>query len=121
MTCLNPDSPRENICKRLVALEGTPVAVPLWRPPSLASGMRWLRGCQMLEVPRGCVWLQGDNAAVSTDSRSFGPVPYALITGRVWMQVSALSHSYTLIVSYLLASPLIPSSHGFSSGLGSNT
>ena len=31
--------------------------------------------------------LQGDNVKVSHDSRSFGPVPYALITGRVWLQV----------------------------------
>ena len=30
---------------------------------------------------------QGDNVKVSHDSRSYGPVPYALITGRVWLQV----------------------------------
>ncbi|MGI8927337.1 MAG: nickel-type superoxide dismutase maturation protease [Tepidiformaceae bacterium] len=31
----------------------------------------------------GGVWLTGDNAAASTDSRTFGPVPPALIIGRV--------------------------------------
>lgn len=39
------------------------------------------------QVPRGHVWLLGDNAPVSYDSRSYGPVPYALITGRVFAQV----------------------------------
>ncbi|CAG8659836.1 3782_t:CDS:2, partial [Scutellospora calospora] len=35
-------------------------------------------------VPSGHVWLQGDNLSNSTDSRNYGPVPYALIKGRVF-------------------------------------
>jgi inner membrane protease subunit 1 len=34
-------------------------------------------------VPKGHVWLQGDNLGNSTDSRQYGPVPYAMIKGRV--------------------------------------
>lgn len=39
-------------------------------------------------VPRGHVWLEGDNAANSSDSRQYGPVPLGLVrsraVGRVW-------------------------------------
>lgn len=39
-------------------------------------------------VPRGHIWLEGDNAANSSDSRQYGPVPLGLVrsraVGRVW-------------------------------------
>ena len=91
MTCINPERPSERICKRLIALEGSQVAVPSHRsvtPSLFPQGLRWLMsGYSLMEIPRGHVWLQGDNVGMSKDSRSYGPVPYALITGRVWMQV----------------------------------
>jgi len=35
-------------------------------------------------APQGHIWVEGDNAAVSEDSRSrFGPVPAALVQGRL--------------------------------------
>ncbi len=36
----------------------------------------------VVQVPEGHVWLQGDNTLNSTDSRTYGPVPYALLKGR---------------------------------------
>jgi len=33
------------------------------------------------------VWLQGDNTLNSTDSRSYGPVPYALLKGRAILRL----------------------------------
>jgi inner membrane protease subunit 1 len=33
------------------------------------------------------VWLQGDNGPMSRDSREYGPVPLALVRGRVVCQV----------------------------------
>ncbi len=33
VTCVSPENPSQHICKRLVALEGTPVAVARNRPP----------------------------------------------------------------------------------------
>ena len=39
------------------------------------------------QVPKGHVWLEGDNATNSTDSRCYGPVPAALIRGRVVWKV----------------------------------
>ncbi|KAG5183572.1 mitochondrial inner membrane protease subunit 1 [Tribonema minus] len=35
-----------------------------------------------LVVPPGHLWLEGDNKAKSIDSRDYGPVPMALVTGR---------------------------------------
>lgn len=37
----------------------------------------------MLQVPKGHCWVVGDNLAWSRDSRLFGPVPMALIKGKV--------------------------------------
>ena len=41
-----------------------------------------------VQVPQGHVWLQGDNPINSTDSRHYGPVPYALLRGRAFLKVS---------------------------------
>lgn len=35
------------------------------------------------QVPQGHCWIVGDNLAASRDSRQFGPVPLALIRGKV--------------------------------------
>lgn len=48
-------------------------------PDSVASG-RQERG--KIVVPYGHVWLEGDNEEKSLDSRDFGPVSRALLTGR---------------------------------------
>lgn len=42
----------------------------------------------------GHVWIQGDNVYASYDSRHFGPVPYGLVQGKVFLRVSALQHLY---------------------------
>jgi inner membrane protease subunit 2 len=36
-----------------------------------------------VQVPKGHCWVEGDNAEVSLDSKSFGPIPLALLKGRV--------------------------------------
>lgn len=40
------------------------------------------------KIPQGMVWLEGDNPFNSTDSRSYGPVPLALVKGLVSFKVS---------------------------------
>ncbi|KAK2759664.1 mitochondrial inner membrane protease subunit [Colletotrichum kahawae] len=38
---------------------------------------------KMMQVPQGHCWIVGDNLELSRDSRMFGPVPLALIKGKV--------------------------------------
>jgi inner membrane protease subunit 1 len=42
---------------------------------------------RFVRVPKGHVWLEGDNRTTSRDSREYGPVPIALLRGRVFAQV----------------------------------
>ena len=45
-----------------------------------------LRGSQFIEttvIPKGHVWLAGDNVSNSTDSRRYGPVSTQLLRGKV--------------------------------------
>lgn len=70
----NPSNPKQNICKRITGVSGDKVRGQF----SLRSHI----------VPRGHVWLEGDNSSNSADSRLYGPVPEGLIksrvVGRVW-------------------------------------
>ena len=43
----------------------------------------YLKDVEYTIVPKGTVWLQGDNIFNSTDSRVYGPVPFAMLRGRV--------------------------------------
>ena len=42
---------------------------------------------RMFKIPKGHVWLQGDNTVNSIDSRDYGPVPEATLKGRVIARV----------------------------------
>lgn len=48
----------------------------------------------MYQIPPGMVWLEGDNPFNSTDSRSYGPVPLALIKGIVCFKVCHIIHRH---------------------------
>ncbi|XP_076879275.1 mitochondrial inner membrane protease subunit 1 isoform X1 [Brachyhypopomus gauderio] len=73
----SPFDPKMNICKRVIGLEGDKVCIS---GPSDSFRTHTY-------VPRGHVWLEGDNLQNSTDSRSYGPIPYALIRGRVCLKL----------------------------------
>eukprot|EP00898_Chlorokybus_atmophyticus_P008305 jgi/Chlat1/8476/Chrsp80S07872 len=65
----SPEEPHLTLVKRMIALEGDWVTLPG-------------RG-DIEQVPKGHCWVEGDNAANSSDSNHYGPVPLALIEGRV--------------------------------------
>jgi signal peptidase I len=76
--------------KRVVAIGGDTVtvtadavsvnghAIPIAGAPSQAAARR-----RVEHIPKGRVFLLGDNTPVSIDSRSFGPVPDTDVVGRV--------------------------------------
>ncbi|KAM9147811.1 mitochondrial inner membrane protease subunit 1 isoform 1-T5 [Pangshura tecta] len=72
----SPNDPKSNICKRVIGLEGDKVCI------SSPSDFRKSHSY----VPKGHVWLEGDNLRNSTDSRCYGPVPYGLIRGRICLK-----------------------------------
>lgn len=45
----------------------------------------------IIVVPRGHVWIEGDNAANSMDSRQYGPIPLGLIRSRAVFRLWPLS------------------------------
>ncbi|CAN0095336.1 unnamed protein product [Ascophyllum nodosum] len=53
----------------------------------IAVGGDWVRPLgsrhDVLRVPQGCCWVEGDNPRVSGDSNQFGPIPLALIEAKV--------------------------------------
>ncbi|XP_004067284.1 mitochondrial inner membrane protease subunit 1 isoform X1 [Oryzias latipes] len=73
----SPFDPHMNICKRVVGLEGDKVCTGA--PSDLFKTHTY--------VPKGHVWLEGDNLTNSSDSRNYGPIPYALIRGRVCLKL----------------------------------
>lgn len=76
----SPINPNSFICKRIVGLSGDSIRVfPLIFPKT---------------VPRGHVWLQGDNINNSTDSREFGALPMGLIIGRVVLRIWPLDRIF---------------------------
>lgn len=71
---VSPEDPTNRVCKRIVGLPGDVVR----------NDSKRIFGAQPeTKVPRGHVWLQGDNRADSKDSRTYGPLPLACVKGRV--------------------------------------
>lgn len=81
VTAVSPLNPAHQVLKRVVGLGGDTVMVD----PSGERG----EADQWVKVPKGSVWLAGDNASNSIDSRDYGPVPVGLVKGVVVAKVSA--------------------------------
>ena len=88
----HPDR-RGTVCKRIVGLPGDLVV----DPPSLEirrnQNKRRIYQHGLLVIPDGHIWIEGDNPRNSADSRNYGPVPAALIVGRVACRVWPLRGS----------------------------
>jgi len=74
ITLLNPRNPSEKLIKRMVAVEGDQVT----------HG----NSDDVVVIPRGHVWVEGDNPKHSIDSRMFGAVPKGLIISKVTRALS---------------------------------
>ncbi|KAH7512758.1 hypothetical protein FEM48_Zijuj12G0124300 [Ziziphus jujuba var. spinosa] len=81
----SPDDPRKTVTKRIVGVEGDKVTFLV---PMSTHQYR------TAVVPKGHVWIQGDNTYVSNDSRNFGPVPYGLIQGKVFFRFLRISPEF---------------------------
>ncbi|KAJ7225812.1 peptidase S24/S26A/S26B/S26C [Mycena pura] len=67
------------ICKRVIGLPGDVICVD-------PTGQK-APSTEHVVVPRGHMWIIGDNAAYSRDSRDYGPVPMGLIQGRLFARI----------------------------------
>lgn len=91
--CSKPTSENTRICKRVAGMPGDIVyanAMPRYSATTLDDmpyeafvSQENPRAGKYIRVPEGHVWLLGDNATASLDSRDYGPVPMALIIGEV--------------------------------------
>jgi len=80
VTLPSPLDPSRIVCKRILGLPGDIVCVD---PTGLKAP-----STEHVFVPKGHLWLVGDNASISRDSRDYGPVSMALVGGRVVARVS---------------------------------
>ena len=93
----SPNAPDEMLTKRVVGLPGDWV-----RPRAAAhafenatdSSQLSAASRDVVHVPRGQLWVEGDNAASSNDSNGFGCVAAALIEARVWFKLWPLKCQY---------------------------
>lgn len=103
---LSPLDPNMIVCKRILGLPGDVILVdPTVLPAPPPEGMATPVGRHVV-VPPGHIWVQGDNAAASRDSRLYGPIPISLIRGRLICGISvrtALSTNLSLLTIFQLA------------------
>jgi len=79
ITLVKPTDPARIICKRVIGLPGDIICVD-------PTGQK-APSTEHVIIPKGHVWVVGDNAALSIDSRDYGPVPMALIRGRPFARI----------------------------------
>ncbi|KAF8898530.1 peptidase S24/S26A/S26B/S26C [Infundibulicybe gibba] len=81
ITLKSPLDPTRIICKRVLGLPGDTICVDPTGEKAPST--------EHVLVPNGHVWIIGDNAAFSRDSRDYGPVSMGLIQSKVFARVRA--------------------------------
>ena len=82
--CHDPEEPNSYIVKRIGGLAGQFVEIDKDYPGQFVEKKSY-EG--KLSVPTGYCWVEGDNKALSLDSREYGPIPLGLVIGRVLFKV----------------------------------
>lgn len=78
----SPLDPTRLICKRVIGLPGDTICVD-------PTGQK-APSTEHVVVPKGHIWIMGDNAAWSRDSRDYGPVPIGLVKSKLRARVGAV-------------------------------
>ena len=92
VTFVSPLDPQRVVCKRILGLPGDTICVDPTGEKAPST--------EHVIVPAGHFWVGGDNAAWSRDSRDYGPVPMALMKGRLVAKVRSLF--YLILFRYKL-------------------
>jgi len=79
ITFRSPLDPSRMVCKRVIGLPGDVVCVDPTGEKAPSE--------EHVLVPKGHVWVSGDNTACSNDSRDHGPVSMALIRAKLYARV----------------------------------
>lgn len=82
ITLRSPIDPSRIICKRVLGLPGDIICVDPTGEKAPST--------QHVVIPKGHIWISGDNAAFSRDSRDYGPVSMALIQAKLLARVRKL-------------------------------
>lgn len=83
VTYISPLDPSRIVCKRVIGLPGDVVCVD---PTGQIAP-----STEHVVVPKGHLWMSGDNAEMSRDSRHYGPVSMALVKGKLIAKVRAFT------------------------------
>ena len=79
VTYISPLDPTRMVCKRLIGLPGDVICVD---PTGMVAP-----STEHVVIPKGHLWLAGDNAEMSRDSREYGPVSMGLVKGKLVARV----------------------------------
>ncbi|KDP37938.1 hypothetical protein JCGZ_04581 [Jatropha curcas] len=75
----SPIKPKRVVTKRVIGMEGDRISYIV--DPANSDETK------TVVVPKGHVWVEGDNKYDSTDSRVFGAVPYGLLQAKVFCRI----------------------------------
>lgn len=87
VTFESPRTPGRLVCKRLLGLPGDIICVD-------PTGLK-VPSSEHIVIPKGHLWLMGDNADSSRDSRDYGPVSLNLVRGTLLARVRLKHSPYT--------------------------